>query len=142
MNDAIYDAIALAVECFLAAILIMAISNFLSVADTLNQTIAEQEADSATMQEYRIHNQYDNTHVYSQDIVSAVLKYRGDIKINVSSSKGTVEWSGSTQSTVYMPEEVTVVIDQNVVYDSTLVKGVNGDVIGYSFVPHVNGCGR
>ena len=134
MNDTVADMYAMAVDCFITAIIVGSIALAMYNITKLNAKVSEDEATAVHLQEYARHNQFDNALVYPQDIVSTVMKYRGTMEIEVQSSLGKKEWSEDVQSTPYEVDEVTKAIDQTVVFNSSLIEGLNGEVTGYRFV--------
>lgn len=142
MNEVIADWISTAVEVLLTAMLIAGFLAIFAVAQTINADVTEQQALTVVLKEYREHNQFDFKHVYQQDVISAIYKGRGMPAVHVKSSKGTYSWTLSGAPCEYTTAKISALIDQTVLYDSSLKYGTNGEVIGYEFVPHVNGCGR
>lgn len=138
MNEVIADFIAHAVDTTVTATILWGMIAIFSVVSLLNIMVSDQEAISGNLKEYAIHNQYDNKHVYPQDIISSILKNRGLPAVSVKSKLGTHTWSTSTASTPYEVAELVLVIDQEVVYDANIIEGANGEVIGYEFVEHKN----
>ena len=85
------------------------------------------------MEEYREHNGYDHTVVYSSDIVSAILKSKGDLEIKVNATSGTYTWNRNYKATNYTAAEINTVLDNTKLYDSEITYGGNDEVIGYEF---------
>lgn len=142
MNEVIADWIATGVEVLLTALFIIGMVSILSVSQVLNANVSEAQAMVVDLKEYREHNQFDFKHAYPQDIVSAIFKNRGNPNVSVRSSKGNFTWTEGTAPCEYTTTAISNLIDQTVVYDASLKYGPNGEVEGYEFTPHVNGCGR
>lgn len=141
MNDTIANLIAEGVDLMIAAVMLVSITAVMSVFMVFNTSVVENQALSAEIQEYRVHNAYENKHVYAQDIVSIIFKSRGYPAVSVQSSKGNHTWSRVSVPCDYKTGEITKLIDQTVIYDSQVVRSVNGEVLRYELKPHTNGCG-
>lgn len=141
MSEVLSDWIAVAVDLAITSAIVSAILLCFSTATTLNVAVSEQQAISSNIKEYAIHNEFDNRHVYAQDVISAILKHRGSPVVRVISSKGTYEWN-SRGGSDYTLASVNQKVDSTVVYDATLVKSANGEVIAYEFKNHVAGSCR
>lgn len=108
----------------------------------LNNTVSEQEAQNIRLEEYREYNQYDHTHVYAQDVMTAIYQYRGAPAVKVSSSCGTFEWSLTSIPCEYKTVQISPLIDQTMVYDADIEYGLNGEVVALVFRSCAGYCGR
>ena len=142
MNETIVEWLTTGIELLLTSLLIVGLISVGSASQSLNSKVLEQQAMGAELKAYREHNQFDNTHVYQQDIISAIFKGRGSPGVYVKSSKGDYVWTLSNTPCDYTTAEISLRIDPAVLYDSALRRGMNGEVIAYEFVPHSAGCGR
>ena len=142
MPDIIVDWFINGINMILQSILILALLGLLSQMTVLNSHISEEQAMAAEIREYNEYNEYDFTHVYSADIVSTIMRYKGDPYVEVHSGKGDCVWSLTTQTTEYTASLIENAIQTDVVYDSEVIKAPSGNVIGLVFRKHVAGCGR
>lgn len=136
MNDIIADLISQGVDLLITAVILSSIITMMASAQQLNGEINEQQAIHAEITEYRQHNQFDNTEVYAQDIISAIMKYRGMPYVTVKFADATYTWSGSVQATNYSASAISNKISSDYTYSANLVYDVGGVVIGYEFVAH------
>ena len=136
MNDIIADLISQGVDLLITAVILSSIITTMASAQQLNGEINEQQAIHAEITEYRQHNQFDNTEVYAQDIISAIMKYRGTPYVTVKFADATYTWSGSVQATNYSASAISNKISSDYTYSANLVYDVGGVVIGYEFVAH------
>lgn len=136
MNDIIADLISQGVDLLITAVILSSIITMMASAQQLNGEINEQQAIHAEITEYRQHNQFDNTEVYAQDIISAIMKYRGTPYVTVKFADATYTWSGSVQATNYSASAISNKINSDYTYSANLVYDVGGVVIGYEFVAH------
>lgn len=142
MDSVIVDWITLGVDTMISALMIIGIASLLMTANVITASVMEQEALTAELEEYHEHNAYDHTHVYQQDIISAIMKNRGYPAVYVQSSKGSYTWNMSGAPCDYKSADISERIDISVIYDADLEKDSSGAVIGYTFRPHTSGCGR
>lgn len=100
---------------------------------------AYQEADrnnktaAATMREVREFNSYNDNELKSQDVISAVLQYRGQPELWIDTAKGnTTTWGMKytldTQLSEYDVETLTAKFDIEDTYVGELVKDDNGSI--------------
>jgi hypothetical protein len=142
VTEIISDWIVTGIELLLTVGMIVGIILIMATSQQLNAAVSEQQALSEELKIYREHNQYDNTHVYPQDIISAIYQSRGIPAVYVKSGKGEHRWTASYAPCEYSTAAITACIDQTVVYDASLVYSASGEVLAYEFVKHKSGCGR
>lgn len=142
MNETIVDTIVTGVELSIAALILVAMVFIGTMSQHISSSIAEQQAITADLKEYRIHNQYDFTHVYPQDVIAAIYRGRGEPTVEVISNKGNYTWSVTYAPCEYNTAAIASKIDQTVVYDASLKYDSNNVIIGYVFEAHKSGCGR
>lgn len=138
------DFVEMGISLLVAAILISGITISLTFSDQYNERLIENQLISEEIQEQRRNLFYNNTHVYQQDVVSMILRYKGDRQVVVKLNDGSIyEWSTSSQSSDYKVSEVSYLLPKDSLYDADLIYGPNiHDVVGYQFVEHQDGCGR
>lgn len=138
MTETVSDWLVVALEVLLAGFFIWVFTESLITSNNYGEAIVEQQYIAAEISEYREHNQFDDTLVYSQDIVSAIFKSRGNPAIYVVSSKGSYSWTGPTvadgAACEYNTASVQALLDTTVMYKSRIMYGGNGEVIGYEFI--------
>lgn len=71
------------VNAVLEAAILIPIISIMSVVLMMNSVQARDKAINADMRDYTAFNQYDETHVYPQDITAAILSYRGFPSVKV-----------------------------------------------------------
>ena len=134
-EDIISKQILLALNVILTAVIIGIISTTLMMAHTYHEKQLESQIVSTVVKEERNNLFYNNTVVYQQDIVSLILKYKGDRKIMVYANASVYEWSSTIQATTYQVSVISTVIPKDKLFDATLILGPNGyEVVGYKFV--------
>lgn len=138
------DYVEIAIGLIVSAILLSSITIVLILSDRYNEKQLENQIVAEEMQEQRRNMFYNNTHVYQQDVVAMILRYKGDRKVLVRLSDGTsYEWSTETKSSNYKVSDISVLLPKDVLYDADLIYGPQiRDVVGYQFVEHQEGCGR
>lgn len=138
MNDIIADIVSQGVDMLISAIILSSICTMLMTSQNLNIKINEQQAIQQELIEYRKHNQFDNTEVYAQDIISAIMKYRGSPTVAVSFPSGdTYTWSLTFNSTPYSTTAISAIITSDYAYTANLVYDASHSVVtGYEFVAH------
>lgn len=132
------------INLLMAALLISSLTMCAMLSHQYNEKALENQAIAEEFQEQRNNLFYNHTHVYQQDVVALVLRYKGDREVRVSLSNGnTYSWNSKTQSSSYKVSEISNLLPKDILYDSDLLYGPNlYDVIGYQFVEHQPGCGR
>lgn len=152
MEGPISDWLTTGIDTLVVSVLIVGFVSVLMLGSQASEVIVNQNDLMAELAEYREYNQYDGTIVYPQDVISAIYRYRGDPFVTVSSANGKYMWatgSGSTEVTgegayvwVNNPAQplcgwntsaISALIDQTVMYDAAVMRGVAGDIIGYEF---------
>lgn len=137
MDDVISSSFLTAFEVLMCCVVLFMLSSVFSLTTSVSSAMSDADLARSEIIEYREYNQFDGNVVYPQDIVSAVLKSRGYIAITVISSKGTYTWAGSSTSTGaatdYNVVDVSSKIDFTKMYDSQVVFGGNGEIVGYNF---------
>lgn len=127
-----------------SALFIQTVSMSYGMSKQYQERQLENQVVISEIKEHRNNLFYANTHVYQQDVVSLILRYKGDRRVLVKLKNGnTYEWSKDYHSTNYKVSSVSSVLPKDVLYDADLIYGPNKyDVIGYQFVEHQDGCGR
>lgn len=133
MEEATTSGFVIGIELIINAIIIAGFVVIMSQAQKGFDTISEQQAMTDELREYRVHNQYDGTVVYPQDIISAIYRYRGTPAVYVLSSKGAWQWTETNAPCEWNTAAIAELMDQTVMYDAALVLGANGEVIAYEF---------
>ena len=134
MNDVIVDLISQGVDYLLTAVIISSIVTMMATAQNINSEVTEQQAIHEEIMEYRKHNQFNDKEVYAQDVISAIMKYRGLPYVRVKIGSNTYTWSTREQATNYSASAVDDIVTSDYIYDADLVVDPSGVVIGYEFV--------
>lgn len=134
MTEVVSDWISMAVSTGLTAIIILGVVTASSAFGQMNRKVTSTQALTLELKEYRKHNQFDNTQVRPQDVITAIYKSRGYPTIYLKSSKGTFAWTSTDAPCEYNAEAISRLIDQTVVYQAALRKGANGEITAYEFV--------
>lgn len=136
MNETVADTFKLGIGVALASIIIWGVLILLTNLQSVNATLAEQQRFNREYDEYREFCAYDDTEVRAQDIVTAVMTYKGTVAVYVYNN-GVMSpdymWNTSNQSTAYSTTSILSVLDQNKMYQASLQKGYNGEVQGIHF---------
>lgn len=130
------------VELGMTSVIIVGIIALISVVQDLGSVLSEQQVTVDRINEYREYNQFDDTIVYPQDIVSAVYQYRGMPYVYVKCDANELIWSSTMVSkhssanklSDYKAATITALIDQNRMYKATLEYGSNGQMEGICFI--------
>lgn len=133
MEGAVADSITNGIDLLIVGVFIVGFVAVLGLSINASEVITNQNDLAAELAEYREYNQFDGTIVYPQDVVSAIYRYRGDPYITVSSSKGNYTWSVKSKPCEWNTAKITELIDQEKMYDATVIRGVAGDIVGYEF---------
>lgn len=130
------DYVDMAISLIASAILISAISICIGLSDQYHEKQLESQISSKEVKEQRNSLFYNNTNVYQQDIVSMVLRYKGDRTVLVRLKSGsTYTWSSTTHSSNYKVSDISALLPKDSLYKSDLIYGPNKyDVVGYQFV--------
>lgn len=139
-----------ALELFASVPVIMLIVMGINVQSGISSNMAQQQDMLLVAQEYRTYNRYDETVIYAQDMVSALLEFRGQPTCIVKTSDGgtytyypTFGVDGAPTSPIsdYSTEELQsrfITARDNAAasetYKCSLVKDENGDVSEVRFV--------
>lgn len=134
MNDVVADLISQGVDLLITAVILSSIVTMMTASQNLNARISEQQAIHSEIVEYRQHNAFDNTEVYAQDVITAIMKYRGIPYVTVKIGGANFTWSSSSKSTNYSVSAIAEKITSDKIYKASLVRSVNGEVVGYEFV--------
>lgn len=106
----------------------------------------QQQQDSVErIREFREYNSYNNKTVYCQDVVSIILKTRGEPYIQVVDGTNNYYWQANSaiavsksipvqNQTAYSSTAILTVLKLNKVYTANLILGDNQEVIGIQFV--------
>ena len=131
------------VNAVLEAAILIPIISIMSVVLTMNSVQARDKAINVDMRDYMAFNQYDETHVYPQDITAVILSYRGFPSVKVTLANGTsAVWSTGNSATDYKAASINALLNQNTLYDSDIERNANGEVISVIFKPCNGSCGR
>lgn len=144
MNDAIAEAIKTGVGLCVVTAVMFGISVIFSSSLQMNSELSMQKSNNIAMKEYAEFNQYDFTHVYSQDVITAVFQYRGFPAVKVVDADGDIKiWSQGSSATVYTATEISDAINKDVVYDADIERNGNGQIVTIIFRACDNGtyCG-
>lgn len=134
MIDSIVDMFKIAISvCIAAALIFLVVVSFDKI-QQVNAAVSELHRFNEEYSEIREFNSYDNKDVRPQDIVSAVMTYKGEIGIYVWNN-GSQEycWNSTTKSTPYNTVAILSVLDQSKTYRATIWRGYNGEVEGLHF---------
>lgn len=107
---------------------------------SLNRQFHEKQLESqivaSDIKEHRKNMFYNNTTVYQQDVVSMILRYKGERKVVVKLDNGNIhEWSLTEKASDYKVSAVSTLLPKDSLYNSNLIYGPNlREVIGYEFV--------
>ena len=142
MGDTIVDWFTTGVNTVMQSGVLYGAIGMLSVATMFGWRISEEQAVRAEIQAFNEYNEYDFTHVYATDVISTIVRYRGELKVVVNSDKGTCTWDVDTPLDQFSIADIESKIQSDVVYDSDLMKNPNGAILGISFRKHADGCGR
>lgn len=128
----------------IAALLLSGVFTYSQISNKYHEKQLENHLASEEIKEQRNNLFYNNTHVYQQDVVSLIVRYKGDRSIIVMLNNGNhYKWTSTESSTTYKISAINNVLPKNVLYDANLLYGATGhNVIGYQFVEHQPGCGR
>lgn len=104
------------------------------------QASAQQEEENsiAIVQEYRKYNQYDNTEIYPQDVISAIADSRGKPQMWVDSDDGASvnynwKWTPNTDPTQFSPSYLSELLPVGGTYVANLIKDANGAIVRIEF---------
>lgn len=141
--DIIIDWILTGVNNIMTGVVLVGTVVMLGTVQILSSALSDQQAVRLDMQEYTEYNQYDFTHVYAQDVSTAILQYRGFPTVKVSCDGTTKTWSEAFKATPYTAVEVNNAVRQDVIYDADIERNGNGEVIAVWFRQCDNGmvCG-
>ena len=161
MFESIYgDFIKIAVNLVLTAIIISGINLCMYLSDAYHEKAIENAAVAGQIKEERLNIFYNHTHVYQQDVVSMIMKYKGDKEIIVKLHEDgdnipdvVYKWNKDEQATDYKASAISDLLPKDVLYDADLIvfphiegvveyDGTIQQVVGYTFVSHRDGCGR
>ena len=143
MNENISDAFKLGINIVLSSIVIWGIGVLLMNLQHVNSAIAEQQRFNQEYQEYREFSAYDNKDVRPQDIVTAVMLYKGDVGVYVKNNPAAANYEykwdrndvpGNKNATGYTSTSILSVLNQSSMYHATIGRGYNGEVTGLYFV--------
>ena len=132
------------------SIIILTIVIFFSVTlmeqkRAIMQTMNDQQATTDKIKEFRLYSAYDDRQVYCQDVVSAILETRGMPYIQVVLDTETLYWQSDEaiaasqgiavqKASDYSSTAILEKLDINKMYDTSLIRGGNGEVIGIKAV--------
>lgn len=130
------DYVEIGIGIISAAILLPAISICIALSHDYHEKQLESQVTAKEVKEQRNNLFFNNTNVYQQDIVSLILRYKGDRKVVVRLKSGSIyTWTNTTQSSIYKVSEISSLLPKDSLYQSQLIYGPNlYDVVGYEFV--------
>lgn len=159
MNDNVSDTFKLGVELSMTALIIWSMMILISVVQDLGVALTDTNVITDRLSEYRQYNQFDGRDVYGQDIVSLIYQSRGLPFVYVENSNppsGNNKiytqsiWDMSTPThmtsatdmkslpedtgKVWLANTITSHVDLTKTYTSTIIYGINDEVIGFKFV--------
>jgi hypothetical protein len=134
------EAIWIAVSAMLAALVITFASSLGAIGGQIADQQQTQYNNMIAMQEYRQWDQYDNTLVYPQDVISFILQYRGDPEAFVDTSAGggapanySLQWTSTSAPCAYTDQDISDLLPIGVSYTANIIKDGNGAVIAVQF---------
>ncbi len=133
MEGAVAEWITTGVDVLIVSVLLVGFLSVLNMGNTISEAVTQQNDLVNDLSEYREWNQYDNTTVYPEDVLSAIYRYRGEPIITVQSSRGNYTWSRTSAPCAWNTAAITALIDQTRMYQAEVVRGTNGDITGYQF---------
>lgn len=138
------DYVELGISLLISALLIMGTSMCIMISNQYHEKQLENQVVAQEIREQRNNLFYNNTHVYQQDVVALVLRYKGDRTVQVRLSNGSIyTWSANSSSSNYKVSDISALLPKDILYDADIIWGPNGyEVVGYQFVEHQAGCGR
>jgi hypothetical protein len=130
------DYVDMGISLIASALLIGGISICISLSDQYHEKQLENQITATTIKEQRNNLFYNNTDVYQQDIISLIIKYKGDKEVRVRLSNGTIySWTNASRSSDYKVSDISALLPKDVLYESDIIYGPNRyDVVGYQFV--------
>lgn len=111
--------------------LVMTYVTFLNnVGKTANEIQMNEANTIEVLAEYREYNKYDNTILWSQDVISTILQYRGlpEVHVKYKGSPSYVKYTLNTPSSEYTNEKLTDRFNVSSKFRSTVHKDENGTV--------------
>ena len=156
MGDTVSEFFMTGVNLLFNAIIIVAFGSIFALVFMLNNEISRQEGVNEQMKVCAEYNQYDGTHCYSQDVVSAVFAYRGYPEITLDLTpvgRGTYTWTRKSKPCEYTTTDVASLVPVErtvggskvgVVYDTDIAYDVNGAVskITFKICTNAAACGH
>lgn len=101
-------------------------------ANTIQQT---EEYTVESLAEYREYNRYDDTILWSQDVISAILQYRGQPALKVSYKTGsTVTYNLNTVKDRYTNQYLSTQFNVSAKFHSYKQLDASGTVVQLNFV--------
>jgi hypothetical protein len=159
MEDNVQKAIWIGISLMLTGVILSMIVGGVYLSQKYNEAQLKQQSISEQLAEHRNNMFYNNTHVYRQDVVDYIMKWRGERNVIVRFKDETDswvehEWSADVQSSNYKNSEINALVpmsldlkdnvtndptpdgkpDTYLIYDSVLTYGPNGDVTGVNFI--------
>ena len=148
-DNTIADYFIMGLNVLMGAVFIASYVSMNTVTFNLNSNISETQAQQVKIAEYKKFNQFDHTHVYAQDVITAIYEFRGYPEISVDWGGNSYIWSqGNTPlldgvASKYLTADINKLVKQDCLYDADLdySKG-NGEVSGIVFKACDGSCGR
>lgn len=138
------DLAEMGISLIITALLISGIGACLLLSDQYHEKQLENQVVAEEIKEQRNNLFYNHTHVYQQDIVALILRYKGDRDVVVKLNNGNIySWTPDNKSSEYKVSDISNLLPKNILYDADIIWGPNRyDVVGYQFIEHQDGCGR
>lgn len=133
MEGPIADWLTTGIDTLIVSVLMVGFIAILNMGYKASEVITSQNDLTSELAEYREYNQFDGTVVYPQDVISAIYRYRGVPYVTVVSAGGNYTWSETSAPCPWNTVAISALIDQTVMYDAAVVRGVAGDIVGYEF---------
>lgn len=132
MEDTTSNLITTGVDLLVVSILLSVIVGMLSVISTYSASLSAEEAEVEALREYREFNQYDSKVVYAQDVISAILRYRGEPVVSVMDG-ATKTWNLASAPCEYTTAAIAEQFSQTKQYNAVLVRNASNQVVRIEF---------
>lgn len=126
------------ISAMTAALVLTFIMVLGSLGNQSARIIQEQDDAVAILQEYRKYSRFDNTTVYSQDVITVILESNGNPEIWVDTAAGPGEsfdwiWTSTTHHSYYSTNYLTSIFPPSGIYEAELQKDLNGAIVTILF---------
>lgn len=132
MEDTTSNLITTGIDLMIVSLILGMIVSLLSIISTYSASLSAEEAEAEILREYREYNQYDSKIVYAQDVISAILRYRGEPIVSVKDGM-TKTWSLVSTPCDYTTAALVGQFDQTKQYNAVLVRDASNQVIRIEF---------